>query len=119
MEFKPNIPIYMQIMDEVKKELINSLLLPGDKVASVRELALTYGVNPNTVQRALAQLEQEEILYSERTAGRFISKDEVVIQKMKDEFVNSEIDNFIEQIKELGLSEEDIIERVKERLLHG
>lgn len=119
MEFKPSLPIYMQIVDEIKKKLMNSLLEPGAKIASVRELALVYGVNPNTVQRALAQLEQEGILFSERTAGRFISKDEKIIKKMKDKFVSNQIDSFIKEIKELGLDDEEIIEGIKGRLEHG
>ena len=66
-DFDPNLPIYIQVMEEIKKEIFASEYLPGSKLASVRELALEYGVNPNTIQKALSELERTGIIYSRLT----------------------------------------------------
>ncbi|MBQ2369863.1 MAG: GntR family transcriptional regulator, partial [Peptococcaceae bacterium] len=64
MEFQSNIPIYLQIMDDIKQQIVSGKLKPGDKLASVRDLAMQYGVNPNTMQKALSELEWEKLLYT-------------------------------------------------------
>ena len=70
MKLNPNLPIYLQVMDEIKKEIVTQVYLPQQKIPSVRELALKYNVNPNTIQKALSELEREELLRSERAIGR-------------------------------------------------
>lgn len=119
MKFKPNIPIYLQIIDEIKKQIISGELHPGDKLDSVRDLALKYGVNPNTVQRALAQLETELLLRSERTTGRFIRDDEEVIQKLKIEIADLTCDEFLNEMHGFGLADDEIIKGIKRRIEHG
>ena len=71
MDFDTNLPIYLQIMTEIKRLIITGTYKPSQKIPSVRELAIDYGVNPNTVQRALSELEREGLVASERTSGRF------------------------------------------------
>ena len=83
VDFKDNVPIYLQIMQDIKKQIAAGKLHEKDKVSSVRELALYYGVNPNTVQKALSELEREGLMKSERTLGRFISIDDEKIKKHK------------------------------------
>ena len=73
-----NLPIYMQIMDRIRAAIVSGELRPGAKVATVRELAEDFGVNPNTMQRALSELEREGLLISERTSGRFVTHDTAV-----------------------------------------
>lgn len=116
MNFDANTPIYLQIMDDFKIQLIKGTWQGGDKVASVRELAVQYGVNPNTVQRSLSELEREGYLYSERTSGRFITKDEERLKELKKGYADTLVDTCIQKLRELNLSDEEIIERMKVRL---
>ena len=83
VDFKDNVPIYLQIMQDIKKQIAAGKLHEKDKVSSVRELALYYGVNPNTVQKALSELEREGLMKSERTLVRFISMDDEKIKDIK------------------------------------
>ncbi len=85
MEFESNRPIYLQIVDEIKSRIVSGSYEPGAKLPSVRDFAAELSVNPNTMQRALAQLESEGLIYTERTSGRFVSKDVVIIDSIKDE----------------------------------
>lgn len=119
MEFKENIPIYLQIMEEFKKKMVTGVYQPGDKIPSVRDLAVDYGVNPNTVQRALSALEQEYLLRSERTSGRFITSNEDKIIMLKKKMAEAKIDLFIKEWRELGLDESEMITAISGRIHHG
>lgn len=118
MTFDANIPIYLQIMDDFKKMMISGKYQPADKVPSVRDLALEYGVNPNTVQRALSELERLNLVKSERTMGRFITEDKETISDLKLQFIKHKVDHFIADLKELNFTDEDIIQHV-ERSIHN
>lgn len=85
MDFEANKPIYLQIVEEIKNRIISARYAPGEKLPSVRDFAAELAVNPNTMQRALAQLENEGLIYTERTSGRFVSQDIVIIESIKDE----------------------------------
>lgn len=119
MKFDSNIPIYIQIIQEIKRLIVIETYKPSEKIPSVRELAVALGVNPNTVQRALSELEREGLLNSERTSGRFISEDKDVIDQLKLDVVYQKIDQFIQEIKLYGCSDEFITNTVKERVKHG
>lgn len=119
MKFDANLPIYLQIMNEIKRRVVIGVYQSGQKVPSVRELAVEFGVNPNTVQRALSELERVELLASERTSGRFISRDESLIQSLRESIVNEKIDQFISEIKQYGCEEDHILENIRERLQNG
>ena len=82
-EFKSGIPIYLQIISLLKMKIAAGELPPGSQVQPVRELAMEAGVNPNTMQRALTQLEQEGLLYTQRTSGRFVTEDKEVLKEMR------------------------------------
>lgn len=116
MIFDANIPIYLQIMDDFKKQMIRGVYKGGDKIASVRELAVKYGVNPNTVQRSLSELEREGLLYSERTSGRYITNDETLLNKLKTAYADKCIATCIQQLQELNFSNTEIMQQMKERL---
>ena len=113
-DFDPNLPIYIQVMDEIKKKIFNGYYGSGAKIDSVRELALEYSVNPNTIQKALSEVERENLLYSKRSMGRFVSENEELIKKMKLEIINEKVKIFIEEMCELGYDKNDIIELIKE-----
>ena len=84
--FDNNIPIYIQLVEYIKIYLISGVFKSGEKLPSVREFATTFKVNPNTMQKALAELESLELIYTERTNGKYVTKDEKLIEKLKDEY---------------------------------
>lgn len=116
IEFDEKVPIYIQIMDIVKKDIINKRLVGGEKLKSVRELAEELKVNPNTVQRAYQELERDEIAFSERGMGRFVTKDEDKIKEIKISMAKDVIDNFLNGMESLGFEKEEIVEVVRENL---
>lgn len=103
-----NLPIYMQIMDKIRAAVISGELAPGAKVAAVRELAEDFGVNPNTMQRALSELEREGLLISERTSGRFVTHDKGIIDTVRMETAQKVVGDFLQKMKELGFSKGQI-----------
>lgn len=103
-----NKPIYVQIMDNVKAAVASGELRPGQKVSSVRDMAKEFEVNPNTMQRALNELEREGILYSERTAGRFVTDDRSLIEKLRYSMAEEAIERFKKEMSVLGFSSGEI-----------
>ena len=102
-------PIYLQIAEKIKSDIISGELSPGDKLPSVREFALQLKVNPNTVQKALAELESIGLLFTERTNGKFVTEDTELIKKVRDEYAKSIAENFLSAIGKLGYNREDAI----------
>lgn len=119
MSFDANMPIYLQIIDDFKKQLISGKYQPSDKIASVRDLAVQYGVNPNTVQRALTELERMNYVKSERTSGRFISADIQMIEELKKQFIGEKVNRFIDELSELNFDKKEIMQYVEGRINHG
>ncbi|WP_425755149.1 GntR family transcriptional regulator [Ihubacter sp. rT4E-8] len=103
-----NLPIYMQIMDRIRAAIVSGELRPGAKVATVRELAEDFGVNPNTMQRALSELEREGLLISERTSGRFVTHNRAVIDTVRRDAAQKIVGEFLQKMKELGFTREQI-----------
>lgn len=110
--FNNETPIYLQIMDEIKLRIAMKKLKPGEKVPPVRELAIMAGVNPNTMQKALAELEREGVLYSQRTAGRFVAEKNEGDTDMLDGISRKYIGNYINGMRELGFSDEELIRKL-------
>ena len=110
-----NMPIYMQIMNRIRDAIASGELAAGDKVPSVREFASEFEVNPNTMQRALMELEREGILVSERAIGRFVTDDRSRIDAMRREAGSRATDTFIRQMTDLGFSEEEMLDFFRER----
>lgn len=108
-KFTDDTPIYQQIMDIIKQQIASGELAAGEKMPSVRELALEAGVNPNTMQKALAELEREGLLYSQRTAGRFVAKQQEIRDGLQEELMMEYVEGFLEKMKKLGYSVEEII----------
>ena len=113
ISFDSNIPIYIQVMDYIKKEIVSGRLKPGDKVDSVRDLAMRFGVNPNTVQRSLAELEREGMLKSERTVGRFISENEELINLTREQMAFSCVSRYVREMRTLGFNGEQVLEQTR------
>ena len=101
-KFQTDRPIYAQLVEQVKQKIITGVYPPGSKMPSVRELAAEASVNPNTMQRAFSQLEQEGLLYTQRTSGRFVTEDQGRITAMKEELARELIRSFLENMEQLG-----------------
>lgn len=114
MNFDNNTPIYIQLVEELKKSIISGTLKPNERIASVRDLALINKVNPNTMQKALSELESMKLIYTERTNGKFITNDIKLINEFKNKYADSLAYNYVKNMKSLGYSEEEIINKIKE-----
>ena len=99
-----NQPIYMQIMDKIRAAIVSGELQPGEKMAPVREVAEEFGVNPNTMQRALSELEREGLVNTERTSGRFVTKDIERIDTARKEAGERIVRDFFYQMRALGFT---------------
>lgn len=108
-EFDSHKPIYLQLIELFSQQIISGTWVVGAKVASVRELALTYGVNPNTVQRALSELEREGLMYTERTSGRYITNDQRLIQEVRQKLAGDKVEQLIAQMNALGCSRDELV----------
>lgn len=95
-------------------QIMNGTLKPGDKLPSVRELASTLEVNPNTIQRAFVELEREGFMRTERAVGRFVADNQALIDECRDKQIKKIITLFIEQMQQLGISKEEILQYLKE-----
>ena len=111
--FDNNIPIYIQLLEYMKIYLISGVFKCGEKLPSVREFANTFKVNPNTMQKALAELEDMNLIYTERTNGKYVTKDEKVIEKLKDEYAITLAKSYIQGMKRIGLGKADSIKYLK------
>ena len=107
--FDNNIPIYIQLLDYMKIYLISGVFKCGEKLPSVREFATTFNVNPNTMQKALAELEDMDLIYTERTNGKFVTKDEKLIEKLKDEYAVTLAKSYFQGMKRIGLGKAESI----------
>ena len=101
-------PIYQQLVDQIMMQIVSGQRKAGDKVPAVRELAADAGVNPNTVQRALAELEGTGLLHTQRTAGRFVTEDLSVIQSAKEELARGRTREYLSSMAQLGYSRQQV-----------
>jgi len=103
-------PIYKQLVEQIELRIISGIYAPGEKLESVREMAMDAGVNPNTMQKALAELERMGLVFAQRTSGRFITEDMKVIEEAKKGLAVQEISTFLEKMKKLGMGRNEILE---------
>jgi DNA-binding transcriptional regulator YhcF (GntR family) len=108
-------PIFLQIVEHIELDIVSGALPPGMKVPSVRELASEASVNPNTMQRALSELERLGLMRTERTSGRYITEDRQMIDDLKKDLAASGVESFVSQMKKLGLTQDEIIKLIKEK----
>ena len=92
----------------IKNDIIKGALSPGEKLPSIRDLAITYKVNPNTVSKALSELENISLIYTERTNGKYVSSDISLINKYKEEYATSLTEEYINKMINLGYNKEEI-----------
>ena len=112
-EFDNNVPIYIQLVDQLKIYIISGKIKCGERLPSVRDLALQIKVNPNTMQKALAELEELKLIYTERTNGKFITDNQKLIDKYKKEYADELSNKYFFSMKNIGFDENDTIEYLK------
>jgi DNA-binding transcriptional regulator YhcF (GntR family) len=107
-QFHSEAPIYTQLVAQIKLRIVTGEYLPGQRLPAVRDLALEAGVNPNTMQRALQELEREQLVFSQRTSGRFVTEDVTMIEEAKNSLAQAQLQVFLREMKALGYSMEEI-----------
>ena len=106
-------PIFIQIVERIQMEIISGKYSPGDKLPSVRDLAVVAAVNPNTMQKALSELEREGVLYSQRTSGRFVAEQKTGGTSMREELSQKHIQAFVDNMRTLGYADGEIVTVLK------
>ena len=96
-------PIYLQIVEKLRIEIVSGKIKQGERLPSVRELALIARVNPNTMQKALVELENQGLVYTERTNGKFVTEDKKLIEKVKEELAKEKVNNYLKDMKNIGI----------------
>ena len=115
--FRPDVPIYTQLAEHLTRRIVSGGYAAGERLPSVRDLALDAGVNPNTVQRALAELERTGLVYSQRTAGRFVTEDAAAIAAERKRLARSRAEEFLGAMAQLGVGAAEsvaLLEKIKE-----
>lgn len=111
--FNDDRPIYLQIMEQIQLRIICGIYKSGEKLPSVRDIASEASVNPNTMQKALTELEKTGLVFSKRTSGRFITEDTIMIKNMKDNLAKEKIINFLNNMKKIGFTQEETVKLVE------
>lgn len=107
-EFDAGRPIYLQLVELLTQAIVSGEFAPGQKLPGVRDLALQYGVNPNTVQRTMAELERQGLTYSERTAGRFVTMDQAQISAVRRMAALQQTADYLQKMVSLGITKDEI-----------
>lgn len=116
MKFNNSAPIYIQIMNSIKKDIVTGVLACGGRLDSVRSLSEKFGVNLNTIQRACSELERQGVIYTQRGIGSFVTEDEKVIAALKEEMSSELVEGFIGGMKGIGYDDDMIFEIIRKVL---
>ncbi|HOJ48327.1 MAG TPA: GntR family transcriptional regulator [Bacillota bacterium] len=111
-KFVSDRPIYLQIAEHIKIDIITGVYPPGERLPSVRELAAIAAVNPNTMQRAMSELEQSGLVSAMRTTGRFVTEDKEILEKTKQALAHELAQEYLRTISRLGYTPEEAAELV-------
>ena len=110
--FTQDKPIYLQIVNQMEMALLSGEYTLGQKLPSVRDLAATAGVNPNTMQKALQELEQMGFIITHRTTGRTITEDKDMINNLRNQAAQKQVQDFLQSMEQLGFNKKDIVELI-------
>ena len=108
-QFSNDAPIYAQLVGQIRSGIVSGALAPGERLPSVRDLALEAGVNPNTMQRALTELERDGLVYSQRTSGRYVTDDRGTIDSARQALAAQRIRAFLRDMESLGYQREELL----------
>lgn len=111
--FESDRPIYIQLVEKMKIAIISGKYKPGDRLPSVRDFAIEIKANPNTVQRAYSELEEDGLVITQRTNGKFVTEDINLIKQMREEIAKQNLEKFIDNMTQLGFTEDEIREYLK------
>lgn len=117
-EFHNESPIYAQVMERVERMIVSGALPPGERLPSVRVFAQEAGVNPNTMQKALTELERGGLIYSQRTSGHFVTEDQAVIAQAREALAEMQTERFLQSMQELGFTSAQAAELLHRKLKH-
>ncbi len=106
-------PIYIQLVEMLKTEIISGRIKSGEKLPSVRDFAMKVKVNPNTMQKALSELEKENLIYTERTNGKYVTDDSKLIADIKNEIASEQVRSFIKAMNNIGIYGREIEQYMK------
>lgn len=112
MKFNNNIPIYLQVINKIKSDIITGKLNPGDKMPSTRDLAKELGINPNTASRVYKEMEALGLCFKKRGLGTFITESDEIVKTIKNDMAEQLIGGFIEGMKKLGFSFDEMVELI-------
>ena len=115
-DLKQDRPIFTQIIEKLQNDILSGAYLPGERLPSVRELAQEAAVNPNTMQKALTELERSGLVHSMRTSGRFITEDTDMIKRMKEDLAADQIKEFLEKMSSMGFQPQDTLQLIEKIL---
>ena len=107
-------PIYAQILEVIQYQIVAGRYQPGERLPSVRDLASEAGVNPNTMQRALAELERNGLVMAQRTSGRVVTENMEMISEVRNKLAREQIREFIDKMKKLGFEKKEILSLLEE-----
>ena len=107
-------PIYVQLVEKIRLEIVSGKLKSGERLPSVRELALIARVNPNTMQKALVELEDEGLVYTERTNGKFVTENKELIEKIKSKLAEEKVNNYLNSMQNIGIDYKEALKYLQE-----
>ena len=100
-------PIYLQLVEKLRIAIVSGELEQGQRIPSVRELATIARVNPNTMQKALLELENQRLIYTQRTNGKYVTKDQELIHQIKKELAKEKVQKYLDDMKNIGITYEE------------
>ena len=118
-ELNSDRPIYTQILEKIPTRIISGVYKPGDRLPSVRELAAEANVNPNTMQKAFAELERSGLILTQRNSGRTVTEDTSMINQIQTQVALSQVQSFFQTMMELGFNKEEILAFVTKAMEEG
>ena len=113
MNFDPMIPIWLQVATSIKQQIVTGRLPPGAKLPGGRDLALQYGINPNTAARIYQELEREGVCQTQRGLGTFVTDSGETVQRLREEMARGAVSRFLADLKGIGMNRKDAIELIR------
>lgn len=116
MQYNSRMPIYLQVIDFIQKQMVQGEILPGERLPSTRALALQYEVNPNTAARIYKEMEIMGLCYTERGLGTFMTKDQNIVTRLRRELADKLTREFVDEMKALGYTPQEMKKAIEEEI---
>ena len=115
-QFSNSAPIYAQLIGQIRAGIVSGAFSPGERLPSVRDFAMEAGVNPNTMQRALTELERDGLVYSQRTSGRYVTEDQTAITGARHALAADRVRSFLRDMENLGFQKEELLTLLRQAM---